>query len=1316
MQNVSPAFLSAVQQPGGREFRSKVVVQRTGYSDITYDDTRIVSIKRTGASVGSQAFSIGDTVSSTFTVTLKNIDGELDGVEYRDAVLIPSIGVVLPGGSVEYCPLGKYYIDNDNIERGDGSVILPAYDGMIKLTALYISNLMYPATLLQIAQEIASKSGLTLATTDFPNASLSITDKPDLGGTTLRQALGWVAEAACSFAQIDRTGDIALVWYSGAGISIDTHGYFTLSHADTTIPAYDGVKLMAADTDLSGPTQGTSSNPLKIVANPLLTWYDSSNTAHYNTDAMAAICGRINGFTFMPFDCKWQGNPALDAGDAISLTDTKGANYSSYVMDDDMEYAGGLYAATQAYGLDVSQSSAAGGLTAKVNKVTTEQQQFENLTATNFSAVNSDIANLSVEKLNVTDAAIQYATVQQLNVTNENVNTIKGQSATFLDVLSDNGTFDDLTTSTATANYAALLHGTLGDAQIGSLSVAKLLAGVISTTKFTLQSDSGRLSLADNTMQVSDANRVRVQLGKDGNGDYNIYVWDASGNLMFDAAGLHSSGIKSGIIRDSMVASDAAINATKIDKESMVSQINGATTLLNSSRVKYDSTGQTLTVAFDALKTTVTSQGSTLSTQGTAISTVQGQITSKIWTTDIASAMSGLTGSGRNVFYNTAFKTLDTANWYSRDTSVNTISVDSSNQYNGYNSIKIVANEAGSAGHDVAAMLTVTINKNDVYSISFWAKASNSLTLTARVGMATLNTAFNLTTTWQKFSAIIPTSDMSSSYNGILWILSMAGTAWIALPKLEQGTVATGWSPAPEDTATAISTNSSAITQLNNQIALKVDTSTYNSDIGSLQSRMSSAEQKITSSAIVSTVTASSQWSSLSSTANTASTTASSAASAASAAQTTANSKNKTFTSQPTPPYSLGDLWTSTTQETRVCTTARSSGSYTASDWTTASSLTESRMQTAESKITPSAITLTVKQNLGGADIASIINATATDVTINTSHFKVEATSIDLDGLINSLNVTDLRAQRIHNSSDDSCYGTIGAISYFTWDSFINGSGGTVSKQGFQLNAKPAGYSLYDSFLNIVYADGTHSNIAETYINNGDAQALNIIALGGALTTGCGIRLDSVTGNIDINTSGDDYLGYGRIKLNGPVYTGAITSSGDVTWGANQYFKLIDGGNNLLVRNKYTGSGIIYLMSNGGVNVVNESNSAFVSVTAAGFTNASLTDYKQGISKVTTDMRDVVRAADIVQYWYNGDNMATDKPLYGCAIGGGYNVPDQIISRDGKGINQYSMTAVLYKAVQEDMDITDQHTNEIALLNAQIAALQSQIEALKSAT
>ena len=65
-----------------------------------------------------------------------------------------------------------------------------------------------------------------------------------------------------------------------------------------------------------------------------------------------------------------------------------------------------------------------------------------------------------------------------------------------------------------------------------------------------MASSSGNLIINDNTIQIRDANRLRVQIGKDASNDYSMSVWDSSGKLMFDARGLKADAIKDSIISE----------------------------------------------------------------------------------------------------------------------------------------------------------------------------------------------------------------------------------------------------------------------------------------------------------------------------------------------------------------------------------------------------------------------------------------------------------------------------------------------------------------------------------------------------------------------------------------------------------------------------------------------------------------------------------------------------------------------------------------------------------------------------------------------
>lgn len=124
-----------------------------------------------------------------------------------------------------------------------------------------------------------------------------------------------------------------------------------------------------------------------------------------------------------------------------------------------------------------------------------------------------------------------------------------------------------------------------------------------------IHSESGLSRWKDNTIVISDGTRTRVQIGKDANADYNIYVWDKAGNLMFDALGLTEKGVQREIIRNDMIKEDADISASKLDIGSLFDVINNdGSHTLKSSKIYVDSDKQTLDVSFKAITTKQTRQ------------------------------------------------------------------------------------------------------------------------------------------------------------------------------------------------------------------------------------------------------------------------------------------------------------------------------------------------------------------------------------------------------------------------------------------------------------------------------------------------------------------------------------------------------------------------------------------------------------------------------------------------------------------------------------------------------------------------------------
>jgi len=223
---------------------------------------------------------------------------------------------------------------------------------------------------------------------------------------------------------------------------------------------------------------------------------------------------------------------------------------------------------------------------------------------TELKAVNADIANLHANKAEIGDLTVA---VGRVDILESNVGDIKT-------LVNGNLTSNNIQSLNLTSDKVTVANGFIKNAMIDSLDVNKISAGDISVNKFRIKSDSGNLLISDNTIQIKDSVRTRVQIGKDASNDYNMYVWDSTGKLMFDATGLKANGIKDKIIRDDMVSDTANISGNKLNISSVVTSINNGTTTLNSSKILLDGTAQTLNVAFNTLSTKVDSAPPSITT------------------------------------------------------------------------------------------------------------------------------------------------------------------------------------------------------------------------------------------------------------------------------------------------------------------------------------------------------------------------------------------------------------------------------------------------------------------------------------------------------------------------------------------------------------------------------------------------------------------------------------------------------------------------------------------------------------------------------
>lgn len=275
---------------------------------------------------------------------------------------------------------------------------------------------------------------------------------------------------------------------------------------------------------------------------------------------------------------------------------------------------------------------------ADIHNLQADYGEFEQLVSGDLSAINADIDNLQATKLSADDADLKYATIANLEAESARIDTLDADVADIDTLIFGSASGDVIQTSFANAVIAQLGNAQIKSAMIESVSAGQIMAGDIITSNVRVMSEDGSLIISDETIQIRDDTRVRVQIGKDASNDYSINIWDASGNLMFSEGGITDSAIKDAIIRNDMVSEDANISASKLNISSLFTEINGSTETINSTKIYLDDKAQTLDVAFTSLSSDVDDMSNTVSSQGTQISTIQGQITSKIWQQDIDEA------------------------------------------------------------------------------------------------------------------------------------------------------------------------------------------------------------------------------------------------------------------------------------------------------------------------------------------------------------------------------------------------------------------------------------------------------------------------------------------------------------------------------------------------------------------------------------------------------------------------------------------------------------------------------------------------------
>ncbi len=283
--------------------------------------------------ISGDSLTMGCACSNKITINLINPPTDID---YDGATFTAEVGLLLNERPItyEYVPLGKFYATDPDTNNDFKNLKLTAYDGFCKMTDKYIptvpANTTLQAVYDDLREQLYANCGIVLKERTLPEYNISEFPYLDI---TYTQAIAYVAGCLGGFARFDRLGELEISWFEDRGQEISRKMQY-MNGFKRTLNKSVIVTSLSTGTEENLIVKGDGTNGLQInFENP------------YITNNMADdIYSRVNRLTYTPCSVDWRGNPAIQAGDIVTVYDKEGYPHTVLVMSQTIKIGGGLNA------------------------------------------------------------------------------------------------------------------------------------------------------------------------------------------------------------------------------------------------------------------------------------------------------------------------------------------------------------------------------------------------------------------------------------------------------------------------------------------------------------------------------------------------------------------------------------------------------------------------------------------------------------------------------------------------------------------------------------------------------------------------------------------------------------------------------------------------------------------------------------------------------------------------------------------------------------------------------------------------------------
>lgn len=332
MRSISSDFKNE-QDSGNRNYLK--------YADVTLTDGTVFNFTneelwQNGLSFESDtsnsgSFDIGSAMISKLTLQINNFDGTYSKYDFNNAKVVAYVGLQLTD-RIEKIKICTATV-TDAPYQNNVILSLTCEDNMAKFDRDYSeSKLIYPATRLQIVQDICSVCGVSLQTTTFTNSDYIVPERPDDENLTCRQVLAWVAQIGCQWAKCDADGKLNIGWYKTEPLDSD---YISIEHTNGFTPYLDDVVITGIQVIeylKSNSSEKKAKSYLYGKTGYVLSISDNKLIPEGTGETVASMIGqKCIGMSFRPFTAQCLTDISLEEGDPVKVISRDGTEYKSYL-------------------------------------------------------------------------------------------------------------------------------------------------------------------------------------------------------------------------------------------------------------------------------------------------------------------------------------------------------------------------------------------------------------------------------------------------------------------------------------------------------------------------------------------------------------------------------------------------------------------------------------------------------------------------------------------------------------------------------------------------------------------------------------------------------------------------------------------------------------------------------------------------------------------------------------------------------------------------------------------------------------------------